>query len=515
VEVINSSTCPLISKLLRDPDEAAAAASAGKAKKKATTLGFQFKSSLEGLMTSLYRCEPHFVRCMKSNHQKKGNVFESDMMMAQLRYAGLLEVCRIRKIGFPVRKKFDEFIFRYRCLDLSNSKDHVKLCKSLEEKKLLKPRQWVIGHTKVFMRNLQQQELEEAREASLVHVVMKMQAVAKRFIYYTRYKKFVRILRTIRDAIATRTEEALDAALSEAPELPWGGAHVGVVKEARALKERLEDERRVTGLCTEAIKARDLAELRSACKAAEDIVFDSPVVRQAVALRDLMERERAAVKALKAATEARDLDKIVAALAAAGEAPSAATNPLVKCTYQPRQPPPPPPFGKYVTDTDEYRAAVALRERILAENAARDALVKAMKARDLPALTTALAKVHELSLREDVVTEAEKLKEELEEQKRAVEELAEAIKERTLDGVQNALKRAKKVGVADDQPVVVDGKKLEARLLEEKETEDELSAAADARVMDRIEKAIAKAAKLGMPETQGTIKAKKVRGHAA
>jgi hypothetical protein len=321
VEVINSSTCPLISKLLRDPDEAAAAASAGKAKKKATTLGFQFKSSLEGLMTSLYRCEPHFVRCMKSNHQKKGNVFESDMMMAQLRYAGLLEVCRIRKIGFPVRKKFDEFIFRYRCLDLSSSKDHVKLCKALEEKKLLKPRQWVIGHSKVFMRNLQQQELEEAREASLVHVVMKMQAVAKRFIYYTRYKKFIRILRTIRDAIATRTEEALDAALSEAPELPWGGAHVGVVKEARALKERLEDERRVTGLCTEAIKARDLAELRSACKAAEDIAFDSPVVRDAVKLRDLMERERAAVKALKAATEARSLDQIVAALTAAGESP--------------------------------------------------------------------------------------------------------------------------------------------------------------------------------------------------
>lgn len=43
------------------------------------------------------KCEPHFVRCMKSNHQKKGNIFESDMMLAQLRYAGLLEVCRIRK----------------------------------------------------------------------------------------------------------------------------------------------------------------------------------------------------------------------------------------------------------------------------------------------------------------------------------------------------------------------------------------------------------------------------------
>ena len=153
VDTLCSSKCPLVSKLLGDEVNAD---SAGKAKKKQPTLGFQFKSSLEGLMVSLYRCEPHFVRCMKSNHQKKGNVFESDMMMAQLRYCGLLEVARIRKIGFPVRKKFDEFIFRYRCLDLINARDHVKLCASLEKKGVLKPRQWAIGHTKIFMRNKQQ-----------------------------------------------------------------------------------------------------------------------------------------------------------------------------------------------------------------------------------------------------------------------------------------------------------------------------------------------------------------------
>ncbi len=90
LEVTFSSKCPLISRLLKTDDDASGGA--GKAKKKQPTLGFQFKTSLEGLMTSLYRCEPHFVRCMKSNHQKKGNVFESDMMMAQLRYCGLLEV---------------------------------------------------------------------------------------------------------------------------------------------------------------------------------------------------------------------------------------------------------------------------------------------------------------------------------------------------------------------------------------------------------------------------------------
>lgn len=315
--MLNASKCPLISRLLREEGEEKAAV--GKAKKK-STLGAQFKTSLEGLMASLYRCEPHFVRCMKSNHQKKGNVFESDMMMAQLRYAGLLEVCRIRKVGFPVRKKFAEFLFRYRALDLAASaKDHKALCAALEAKGLLKPRQWVIGHTKVFMRNLQQQELEEAREKSLMGVVCRMQACARRFICRCRYLKYKVICRNLREAVGKRTEEALDAALSEVPELPFGGGHIKEVREARALKDRLEEERRITGMCAEAIKARDLAELKNACKAAEDAAFDSPVVQNARKLRDLMEREKAAVKKLKDAIDARSLDEINAAMEAASE----------------------------------------------------------------------------------------------------------------------------------------------------------------------------------------------------
>ena len=96
LEVCFASKCPLISRLLRVDDDDASGG-AGKAKKKQPTLGFQFKTSLEGLMVSLYRCEPHFVRCMKSNHLKKGNVFQSDMMVAQLRYCGLLEVVSLKQ----------------------------------------------------------------------------------------------------------------------------------------------------------------------------------------------------------------------------------------------------------------------------------------------------------------------------------------------------------------------------------------------------------------------------------
>jgi myosin heavy subunit len=56
---------------------------------------------------------------MKPNDNKAGNEFHSGRMQDQLRYAGLVEVCRIRKLGFPVRRGFDEFFKRFRCIDLT------------------------------------------------------------------------------------------------------------------------------------------------------------------------------------------------------------------------------------------------------------------------------------------------------------------------------------------------------------------------------------------------------------
>jgi hypothetical protein len=59
------------------------------------------------------RFPPSMCRCMKPNDLKKASTFQAGMMLAQLRYAGLLEVCRIRQIGYPVRKSFEEFVFRW------------------------------------------------------------------------------------------------------------------------------------------------------------------------------------------------------------------------------------------------------------------------------------------------------------------------------------------------------------------------------------------------------------------
>ena len=264
------------------------------AKKRQFTLGTQFKMQLEALMLVLNATDPHFVRCMKPNDLKKASTFQATMMLAQLRYAGLLEVCvlgaalpllrvprlprvrvmftgmrvrrcgvcaqvcRIRQIGYPVRKSFEEFVFRYRCLYLGCGSDHRALLNHLATKGLARHGQWQIGHSKVrgerrgglalpaavvlwlplralaawlaltelvrvlscrafqiFYRNSQQSDFEAAREEALKGVVTRMQRQARKFIIRCRYARWTRIINVIKEAIGARTLERLEVSWRE------------------------------------------------------------------------------------------------------------------------------------------------------------------------------------------------------------------------------------------------------------------------------------------------------------
>ena len=54
-------------------------------------------------------------RCLKANTDLAPDFFDSNIVADQLQYNGIAEVAKIRKMGYPVRKPYSEFLKRYMC----------------------------------------------------------------------------------------------------------------------------------------------------------------------------------------------------------------------------------------------------------------------------------------------------------------------------------------------------------------------------------------------------------------
>ena len=80
------------------------------------TAATQFKTSLNNLMEILMSKEPSYVRCIKPNNYKSANQFDNELVGHQVKYLGLMENLRIRRAGFAYRRKYTEFLDRYKCL---------------------------------------------------------------------------------------------------------------------------------------------------------------------------------------------------------------------------------------------------------------------------------------------------------------------------------------------------------------------------------------------------------------
>lgn len=63
---------------------------------------------------------PYYIRCIKPNNNKKSKEFDSLEVMRQMRYAGLLEAIRIRKAGYEIRIKHEDFVKKYRFFTKDN-----------------------------------------------------------------------------------------------------------------------------------------------------------------------------------------------------------------------------------------------------------------------------------------------------------------------------------------------------------------------------------------------------------
>jgi len=162
-------------------------ARAAATKKGKKTVCYTFKSQLLDLKAELLAASPHFIRCIKANHQKVAKIFDEDLVKKQLAYCGMLETTRIRREGFASRPTFVDFVQRYKMLGFAGSSDvpaSVDSCKQILA--LAGCEGYEVGKTKVFLRYFHQDELNGKIEpfvAAAIDINQYSRGFAARAIY--------------------------------------------------------------------------------------------------------------------------------------------------------------------------------------------------------------------------------------------------------------------------------------------------------------------------------------------
>eukprot|EP00904_Undaria_pinnatifida_P002449 jgi/Undpi1/12204/HiC_scaffold_5.g01880.m1 len=437
------------------------------------TIAKQFKGQLDALMSTLNATDPHFIRCMKPNSEKAGDMFVTPMMLEQLRYSGLLEVCTIRKMGFPIRRMFDEFMQRYGAISPSASNID-SLLYDLVQKGVLDEMKFAKGHSKVLMKNEQASALDIAREKVLEKYALMLQRLARGFIVRRRLLFMRKVLKGLHEAIAKRSDTLLSKWFAQVNELPNNGAHIPVVQEAEALMRRIEMEQKAYALLDDAMSKRDLNALTNAIAGCDRM---SPPLRHAKlekarGMKGVLEEEKRVIHALRRGVELQDYGSVKGLLALA---------------------------EKMNLTGEEVKQAQAMRLRIEGESICREALATATAQKSLDDLNLNLQKASEMGLTGPEVDRAKALQKELHISHASLKALRTAVKSRHLESIKTALAGCQTAGITTGMDVevarstMVELEREAHKISELQNMKQALVVASNTRVLDSITEAIAKA----------------------
>ncbi|MCJ8746605.1 hypothetical protein PDJAM_G00143780 [Pangasius djambal] len=120
------------------------------------TVATQFKNSLQELTEILMAKEAWYVRCLKSNDNKQSGRFDDVLVRHQVKYLGLMEHLRVRRAGFAYRRRYEEFLKRYKPL-CPDTWPHWRGVPAEGVERLVlhlgyQPDEYKMGRTKIFIR---------------------------------------------------------------------------------------------------------------------------------------------------------------------------------------------------------------------------------------------------------------------------------------------------------------------------------------------------------------------------
>lgn len=145
-------------------------------KKKPPSISAQFQTSLNKLLEALGKAEPFFIRCIRSNAEKKELCFDDELVLQQLRYTGMLETVRIRRSGYSAKYTFQDFTEQFQVLLPKDVQPCREAIAALLEKLQVDRQNYQIGKTKVFLKETERQALQERLHGEVLRRILLLQS---------------------------------------------------------------------------------------------------------------------------------------------------------------------------------------------------------------------------------------------------------------------------------------------------------------------------------------------------
>uniref|UniRef100_A0A8C1TJH7 Myosin IXB n=1 Tax=Cyprinus carpio TaxID=7962 RepID=A0A8C1TJH7_CYPCA len=143
-------------------------------KKRPPSISAQFQTSLGKLLETLGKAEPFFIRCLRSNAEKKEMCFDEALIVQQLRYTGMLETVRIRRSGYGAKYTFQEFTEQFRVL-LPKNATSLEDISSLLHRLGFDHTTYQIGKTKAYLKELERQKLQDILHKDVMRKIIFLQ----------------------------------------------------------------------------------------------------------------------------------------------------------------------------------------------------------------------------------------------------------------------------------------------------------------------------------------------------
>eukprot|EP00808_Paulinella_micropora_P000859 g46272.t1 len=146
--LLSSSRLPLVTTLFPIPNE--------NDRKRPITAGIQFKNNVAALIKKLLDCNPHYIRCIKSNEKKKAFDLDEERVRHQVRYLNLVETIRVRRAGFANKQHYTNFMRRYK-MNVAQTwpswkGDDKSGVQAIVEGMKLDKKEYEMGKTKLFVK---------------------------------------------------------------------------------------------------------------------------------------------------------------------------------------------------------------------------------------------------------------------------------------------------------------------------------------------------------------------------